>query len=67
MRGAAVVAEAGTKEEHAKIWPAEYYANRPETIEETAELVTARGGKGIAVVSTIWRSEQVEKLIARIS
>ena len=28
----------------------DYYASRPETIEETAELVTARGGKGIAVV-----------------
>src|SRR5215467_1061388 len=30
--------------------PATYYAGRPETIEETAELVTARGGKGVAVV-----------------
>src|SRR5579864_7402582 len=33
-----------------KALPAAYYTGRPETIEETAELVTARGGKGIAVV-----------------
>src|SRR6266568_3717777 len=31
-----------------KALPADYYKNRPETIEETAELVSARGGKGIA-------------------
>jgi len=37
-----------------KALPADYYANRPETIEETAELVTARGGKGIAVVWITW-------------
>src|SRR5215472_5515171 len=30
--------------------PSEYYLGRPETIDETAELVTARSGKGIAVV-----------------
>src|SRR5215469_18260828 len=33
-----------------KALPATYYAGRPETVEETAELVTARGGKGVAVV-----------------
>src|SRR4029077_13190077 len=33
-----------------KALPENYYANRAETIEETAELVNARGGKGIAVV-----------------
>jgi NAD(P)-dependent dehydrogenase (short-subunit alcohol dehydrogenase family) len=49
-----------------KLWPAEYYAGRPETIEETAELVTARGGKGIAVVVDHLELPQVEKLIARI-
>jgi len=49
-----------------KLWPADYYAGRPETIEETAELVTARGGKGIAVVVDHLDLEQVEKLIARI-
>ncbi|MGB9242181.1 MAG: SDR family NAD(P)-dependent oxidoreductase [Candidatus Acidiferrales bacterium] len=49
-----------------KLWPAEYYANRPETIEETAELVTARGGKGIAVVVDHLEIDEVEKVIARV-
>src|SRR4029077_3875307 len=49
-----------------KALPADYYANRPETIEETAELVTARGGKGIAVVVDHLEPDKVEKLIARI-
>ena len=53
------VAERGEKERQ-KLWPAEYYAERPETIEETAELVTARGGKGIAVVVDHLELEQVE-------
>ena len=39
---------------------------RPETIEETAEMVTARGGKGIAVQVDHTNPEQVEALIARI-
>jgi NAD(P)-dependent dehydrogenase (short-subunit alcohol dehydrogenase family) len=42
------------------------HARRPETIEETAELVTARGGKGIAAVVDHTDAKQVEKLIARI-
>jgi NAD(P)-dependent dehydrogenase (short-subunit alcohol dehydrogenase family) len=42
------------------------YAGRPETIEETAELVTARGGKGIAVVVDHLDVSQVEKLTAEI-
>jgi NAD(P)-dependent dehydrogenase (short-subunit alcohol dehydrogenase family) len=46
--------------------PSEYYLGRPETIEETAELVTARGGKGIAVVMDHLQPEQVAGLIARI-
>jgi NAD(P)-dependent dehydrogenase (short-subunit alcohol dehydrogenase family) len=46
--------------------PAAYYAGRPETIEETAELVTARGGKGIAVVVDHLDFSQVEKLVAEI-
>jgi len=41
-------------------------SRRPETVEETAEMVTARGGKGIAVVVDHLESKQVEKLIARI-
>ena len=49
-----------------KALPADYYVNRPETIEETAELVTARGGKGIPVVLDHLEPEKVEKLIARI-
>ena len=49
-----------------KALPADYYANRPETIEETAELVTARGGKGIPVVVDHLEPERVEKLISRI-
>jgi NAD(P)-dependent dehydrogenase (short-subunit alcohol dehydrogenase family) len=49
-----------------KALPADYYANRPETIEETAELVNARGGKGIAVVADHLEPDKVEKLMARI-
>jgi NAD(P)-dependent dehydrogenase (short-subunit alcohol dehydrogenase family) len=40
--------------------------NRPETIEETAELVTAAGGKGIAVQVDHLEPEQVQSLVARI-
>jgi NAD(P)-dependent dehydrogenase (short-subunit alcohol dehydrogenase family) len=46
--------------------PSEYYANRPETIEESAELVSARGGKGIAVVVDHLEADKVKKLLARI-
>ena len=49
-----------------KTLPADYYRNRPETIEETAELVSARGGKGIPVVVDHLEPDKVEKLIARI-
>lgn len=41
-------------------------SRRPETVEETAEMVTARGGKGIAVVVDHLEPQQVEELIARI-
>ncbi|MEV4194310.1 SDR family oxidoreductase [Streptomyces toxytricini] len=40
--------------------------DRPETVEETAELVTAAGGKGIAVVADHLVPEQVEALVGRI-
>lgn len=40
--------------------------DRPETIEETAELVTAAGGQGIAVVVDHLVPEQVEALVGRI-
>ena len=40
--------------------------DRPETIEETAELVTAAGGAGIAVAVDHLEPEQVEALVKRI-
>ena len=49
-----------------RTWPEHYYAGRPETIEETAELVTARGGKGIAVVLDHLEIDEVKKLLSRI-
>ncbi len=39
---------------------------RPETLEETAELVTAEGGRGIAVQADHTVEEQVEALFARV-
>lgn len=39
---------------------------RPETVEETAELVTAAGGRGIAVVADHLVPGQVEALVGRI-
>ena len=41
-------------------------AGRPETIEETAELVTAEGGRGIAVRADHTVEPEVEGLFARI-
>ena len=41
-------------------------AGRPETIEETAELVTAAGGKGIAVRCDHTEDEQVRALVDRV-
>jgi NAD(P)-dependent dehydrogenase (short-subunit alcohol dehydrogenase family) len=40
--------------------------DRPETIEETAELVTAAGGTGIAVATDHLEPDQVEALVRRI-
>src|SRR3712207_364494 len=40
--------------------------DRPETIEETAELVTAAGGTGIAVQVDHLESDQVAALVERI-
>src|SRR5439155_22065330 len=39
---------------------------RPESIEENAEMVTARGGKGIAVQVDHTQSEQVKELFERV-
>lgn len=41
--------------------------DRPETIEETAELVTAAGGAGIAVAVDHLEAGQVEALVQRIA
>jgi len=49
----------------AKISPFDH-ARRPETVEETAEMVTARGGHGIAVLLDHTDAKQVQKLIAQI-
>ena len=40
--------------------------DRPETIEETAELVTAAGGRGIAVAADHLVADEVEALVQRI-
>src|SRR5690348_8059814 len=40
--------------------------DRPETIEETAELVTEAGGTGIAVPTDHLQREQVKTLVERI-
>ena len=40
--------------------------NRPETIEETAEMVAARGGVGIAVQVDHTVEDQVKALFARV-
>src|SRR5215471_14788198 len=55
-----------TKKSPVRRLPSEYYLGRPETIEVTAEMVTARGGQGIAVVVDHLEAGQVEALMARI-
>jgi NAD(P)-dependent dehydrogenase (short-subunit alcohol dehydrogenase family) len=42
------------------------HSRRPETVEQTAKLVTARGGKGIAVALDHTDAKSVAKLIAKI-
>ncbi len=42
-------------------------AKRPETIDETAERVTAAGGRGIAVRTDHTDEKQVQRLLARIA
>ncbi len=41
-------------------------AGRPETVEETAELVTAAGGRGVAVRTDHTVEAEVERLFARV-
>jgi len=55
------VSRSGTK----KVSPF-VHSRRPETVEETAEMVTARGGKGIAVVLDHTDPKLAKKLLARI-
>src|SRR5690348_5878044 len=43
-----------------------FYAGRPETIDETAEMVTRYGGRGIAVPTDHLVAEQVESLVERV-
>ena len=43
-----------------------YYAGRPETIDETAEMVTSYGGRGIPIRTDHLEPKQVERLIARV-
>jgi NAD(P)-dependent dehydrogenase (short-subunit alcohol dehydrogenase family) len=43
-----------------------YYAGRPETIDETAEMVTARGGHGIAVRTDHLVPGEVAALLGRV-
>ena len=43
-----------------------HYAKRPETIEETAELVTAAGGQGVAARVDHTQEREVEQLFKRI-
>src|ERR1700745_936238 len=45
-----------------KALPEDYYRNRPETIEETADMVSARGGKGIPVVVDHLEPDKVDTL-----
>ena len=58
--GATVYCTGRTTREHRS----EY--DRPETIEETAELVDAAGGRGIAVAVDHLQPDQVRDLVARI-
>jgi NAD(P)-dependent dehydrogenase (short-subunit alcohol dehydrogenase family) len=46
--------------------PLGYYAGRPETIDETAEMVTARGGVGVPVRCDHLDEEQVAALVGRV-
>src|SRR5438067_11717824 len=42
------------------------HARRPETVEATAQMVTARGGTGIAAVVDHTEAKKVEELVERI-
>jgi len=62
--GAAVYCSGRSTREHP--CTSGFYAGRPETIDETAEMVTRYGGKGIAVRTDHLVPEQVEALVDRV-
>jgi len=64
--GRSTRADAGRSAEAARTTPLEL-ARRPETIEETAALVDARGGRGIAVRCDHTDEADVTALVARIA
>jgi NAD(P)-dependent dehydrogenase (short-subunit alcohol dehydrogenase family) len=63
--GRSTVGNRVPREPGKKISPFDH-ARRPETIDETASMVTARGGQGIAVVVDHNDAHQVEALIQRV-
>jgi NAD(P)-dependent dehydrogenase (short-subunit alcohol dehydrogenase family) len=54
-----------TRAKSKKVSPFDH-ARRPETVQETADMVTARGGKGIVAVLDHTDERQVAKLMAKI-
>lgn len=62
--GATVYCSGRSTREHPAA--AGFYAGRPETIDETAELVTRYGGQGIPVRTDHLVPEQVEALVERV-
>jgi NAD(P)-dependent dehydrogenase (short-subunit alcohol dehydrogenase family) len=62
--GATVYCSGRSTREHPTT--AGYYAGRPETIDETAEMVTRYGGAGIPVRTDHLEPEQVQSLLARV-
>jgi NAD(P)-dependent dehydrogenase (short-subunit alcohol dehydrogenase family) len=62
--GATVYCSGRTTREHPST--SGFFAGRPETIDETAEMVTGYGGTGIPVRTDHLVPEQVEALIARV-
>ena len=61
--GATVYCTGRSTRDHA---PTGVYVGRPETIDETAEMVTARGGTGIAARVDHLVADQVEALFERV-
>src|SRR5580693_5581827 len=62
--GATVYCSGRSTREHPAA--AGFFAGRPETVDETAEMVTAWGGHGIPVRTDHLVLEQVESLVARV-